>query len=96
MSRVGEWFDERLNALEALAHKLIGHDDPEVKAAGEDASKIVAELKGDAETVEHDAAAVGETVAKDAETAAKPVVAAAVKDGETVAAEAVADVAKDA
>lgn len=94
MSRVGEYFDERLKALEALAHKLISHDDPEVKAAGEDVSKAVAELRGDAPALEAEVKADAEKVVKDAETVAKPAVEEAAKAVETVSAEAVADAAK--
>jgi hypothetical protein len=107
MPRVGDWFDERLEALEALAHKLISHEDPEVKAVGEDVSKTVTELRGDAPaveseietdaaTVERDAETAAETIATDAEHEAAPVAAETVKAAETVASEAVADVAKDA
>jgi hypothetical protein len=80
MSRAGEYFDERLKALEALAHKLISHEDPEVKAAGEDVSKAVAELRSDAPALEAEVKADAEKVAKTAEKDAGEIAADVAKD----------------
>lgn len=94
MSATGAWFTEHLEKLETWAKELLGHEDPAVKAVGQDVEKTVTELKTDAGTVEVEAKGDAEKVATDAETAAKPVLAEAAKAGETVAAEAVADVGK--
>lgn len=94
MSTTGAWFTSHVEKLEAWAKELLKHDDPAVKAVGEDVEKTAAELKGDADQVEREAAADAEKVATDAEDAAKPVAEEAVKAAETVSAEAVADIAK--
>jgi hypothetical protein len=93
MSATGEWFAEHIEKLENWAKSLLGHEDPAVKAVGEDVEKTVTELKADTGEVEREAESAGVTAAHEAETAAEPVAETAVHDAETVAEQAAADAA---
>jgi chorismate synthase len=93
MSATGEWFTAHVEKLEAWAKSLLKHDDPEVKAIGEDVTQTVAELKGDLDQLEHETEAAAEAVAKDAEAEAKPIVATAEQDAKTIGGQVAGDVA---
>lgn len=75
--------------------KLVGHAEPEVKAAAQAVDAKIDTLKSEFEAeitrLEDEIAALTAKLAKDAETAAGPVLAEAVKDAEVAA-----DVAKGA
>jgi hypothetical protein len=100
MSGIVEFASEKLESIKAAlktlevhVEKLLGHEDPAVKAIGEDVAKTVDSLKADAGHLESVAVGDAGQVAHDVETeGVHPAEVAAVADVAELGAEAVHDV----